>query len=64
MPPWLSEMAMAMAVVTLLGRREAVITSSSAIRRHSSSTEAILAREPARHPATTGRKYCPSSLRC
>ena len=57
MPPWLSAMPRAMAVVTLLGRREAVSTSSSWNRRHSASTLPRLARVPARHPARTGRKY-------
>lgn len=48
--PRFSEMAMAMAVVTLLGSRAEVMEEFTAISLHSSSTEPTLVRVPTRQP--------------
>ena len=61
-PPLLSEMARAMAVVTLLGSRAAAMVPSTDSRWHSSRISPMLVSVPTRQPTKTGRKY--SRSRC
>ena len=57
MPPWPSDTAVAMGVVTDLGRSEAVMAVSSPNRRHMTQTLPTETTTPARHPTSTGSQF-------